>query len=107
MNRSKADKLAKLGYRVTTTQEFLGLSDEEIALIGLKLALIEKLKKIRASKNITQQQLARLINSSQSRVAMLERGRPDVSLDLICRALFALGITRRELGKAITSNKAA
>lgn len=107
MNRSKADKLTNLGYRITTTQEFLGLSDEEMALIDLKLALIEMLKKTRASKNVTQEQLARLIHSSQSRVAMLERGRPDVSLDLICRALFALGITRRELGKAITSNKAA
>lgn len=107
MKQSKRDKLTKLGYRVTSTQEFLRLSDEEMALIDLKISLIEKLKEIRGRKRITQEQLARLIRSSQPRIAMLERGRPDVSLDLICRALFALGVSRRELGRAITSNKAA
>jgi hypothetical protein len=103
MKQSRKDKLAKLGYRVTDTQGFLGLADEEIAMIDLKLSLIEKLKQTRADKNMTQQQLG----SSQSRIAMLERGRPDVALDLICRALFALGLTRRDLGNAITSGKAA
>jgi hypothetical protein len=38
---------------------------------------------------------------------MMERGNSDVSLDLICRALFALGIGRRELGKTILPPKAA
>src|SRR5947209_3196468 len=107
MKQSKRQKLTELGYRVTDTQELLGLSDGEMALIDLKISLIEKLKEIRGSKNVTQQQLARLIHSSQSRIAMLEKGRPDISLDLICRALFALGVNRRELGKVITSGKAA
>jgi len=107
MKQTKREKLANLGYRVTDTQAFLGLSDEEMALIDLKISLIEKLKEIRRYKKITQHQLARLIHSSQPRIAMLEQGRPDVSLDLICRALFALGVSRRELGRAITSNKAA
>jgi DNA-binding XRE family transcriptional regulator len=107
MNQTKREKLTKLGYRVTTTKQFLGLSEEEMALIDLKLSLIERLKQLRATKKLTQHQLARLINSSQSRVAMLEKGSPDVTLDLICRALFALGLNRRELGKTITSSKAA
>jgi DNA-binding XRE family transcriptional regulator len=107
MKQSKRDKLRKLGYRVTDTQEFLGLSDEEMAIIDLKISLIEKLKATRSSKGITQHQLARLIHSSQPRIAMLEQGRPDVSLDLICRALFAMGIDRRELGRAIIPKKAA
>jgi DNA-binding XRE family transcriptional regulator len=107
MTKNKRDKLTKLGYRVTSTQDFLGLSDEEMELIDLKLSLIEKLKEVRGLKKVTQQQLARLIHSSQSRVAMLEKGRPDASLDMICKALFALGVTRRELGKSISSSKAA
>jgi DNA-binding XRE family transcriptional regulator len=107
MNATKRTKLKKLGYRVTDTQEFLSLSDEEMALIDLKISLIEKLKKTRAVRGITQQQLARLIHSSQSRVAMLERGGPDVSLDLICRALFAMGVSRDEIGKTIASKRAA
>lgn len=107
MKQSKREKLRKLGYRVTNTQEFLGLSDEEMALIDLKISLIEKLKETRSLKKITQHQLARLIHSSQPRIALLEQGSPDVSLDLICRALFAMGVGRRELGKVITSSRAA
>jgi len=107
MKQQKLEKLAKLGYRITNAQDFLGLTDEEIALIDLKLSLIGKLKEMRTLKKVTQQQLARLIHSSQSRIAMLERGRPDVSLDLICRALFALGVSRQQLGRTITSTKAA
>ena len=107
MKPGKRDRLTKRGYRITSTQELLGLSSEEMALIDLKISLIEKLKEMRGLKKITQALLARLIHSSQSRVAVLEQGRPDVSLDLICPALFALGVSRRELGKAITSSKAA
>jgi DNA-binding XRE family transcriptional regulator len=107
MKPARRNKLRKLGYRVTNTREFLGLSDEEMALIDLKLSLIEKLKEVRRAQGITQSQLARTMRSSQSRVAMLERGRGDVSLDLICRALFALGVNRRNLGRAISSSKAA
>ena len=107
MKQVKRKKLTELGYRVTDTQEFLELSDDEMALIDLKISLIEKLKKTRSQKKVTQHQLARLMHSSQPRIAMLESGRSDVSLDLICRALFALGISRGELGRAITSNKAA
>ena len=101
------ETLAAHGYRVATTRDFLGLSDEEMSLIDLKVSLIRKIKKIRNERNITQQQLAGLIHASQSRVAMLGRGRPEASLDLICRALFALGVSRRKLGKAIISGRAA
>jgi predicted transcriptional regulator len=107
MRESKRNKLRRLGYRVIDTQEFLGLSDEEMAVIDLKILLIEKLKAARSAKGITQHQLARMIGSSQPRVAMLEQGRSDVSLDLICRALFAIGVGRRELGKTIMPKKAA
>jgi DNA-binding XRE family transcriptional regulator len=107
MSQSRWNKLRKLGYRVMDTQEFLGLTDEEMVLIDLKIALIQKLKETRRLKRMTQQHLARLIHSSQSRIAMIEQGRSDVTLDLICRALFALGVTREGLGKAIISKKAA
>lgn len=41
------------------------------------------------------------MKSSQSRVALMEKGSPSVSIDLLIRGLFALGITRKELAKAI------
>jgi hypothetical protein len=47
------------------------------------------------------------MKSSQSRVAMLESGSSDASLELICKALFVLGISSKELGKTISATKAA
>ncbi len=73
----------------------------------VKINLIQKLKEVRKIAGITQKQLAQLVNSSQSRIAMLEGSSPDVSLELICKALFALGVSSRELGRAISGVKAA
>jgi hypothetical protein len=44
MKRSKIDRLEKAGFKVGTVQEFLGLSNREIALIELKVRVIEMLK---------------------------------------------------------------
>ena len=99
MKKAKRERLERAGYRIWDTQEFLGLSDEEMAVIDLKINLIQKLKAVRKANGVTQKQLAKLMKSSQSRVAMLEGGSPDVSLELICKALFTLGISSKELGK--------
>jgi DNA-binding XRE family transcriptional regulator len=107
MKPSKRRHLEKAGFKVGTVQEFLGLSDEETALIDLKVRLIELLKAARASAGVTQHELAKLLASSQSRVAKIEAAGPDVSLDLICKALFARGISRQAIGKVISSKRAA
>ncbi len=107
MRKAKLDKLEKMGYKITDAQKFLNLSDEEMAIIDLKINLIQKLKEVRKANGVTQKQLAKLMKSSQSRIAMLEGGSSDVSLELICKALFALGILPRELGKTISSRRAA
>ena len=107
MKKIKRDRLTRAGYKITSPKEFLNLSDEEMAIIDLKINLIKKLKKVRIASGVTQKQLAKLVQSSQSRIAMLEGGSSDVSLELICKALFALGVSRRELGQTISSPKAA
>lgn len=107
MNKTKKNKLERAGFKVGTVQEFLGLSDEDIALIELKVRLIRMLQGIRKSSRITQTELAKLIGSSQSRVAKMEAASIDVSLDLICKALFALGTSRTELARAIIGKRAA
>ena len=68
----------------------------------MKLALSEKLKEKRLRKRLTQKQLAKALNSSQSRVAKMETGDPTVSLDLLVKSLLALGISKKELGKTIS-----
>ena len=107
MRKSKRERLEKRGWKVGSVQEFLGLSDEEIAYIELKLRLSETLRKRRKSKRISQQQLAKLLESSQSRVAKMEAGDPSVSIDLLIRSLIALGASSRDLAKAISTKRAA
>src|SRR5579884_968961 len=86
MKSSTKKKLENAGFKISTTQDLLGLSDEEMALIDLKIALIDMFKAARKSSGISQVELAKLIGSSQSRVAKLEAASPDISLDLICKA---------------------
>jgi DNA-binding XRE family transcriptional regulator len=101
MDARKKKRLEDAGWRVGSAQEFLGLSPAEAAYIELKIALSDKLKARRQRQQVTQQKLAQLLGSSQSRVAKMEAGDPSVTLDLILRALFALGATRRDVAKAI------
>jgi len=102
MNVLKRKKLEEAGFRVTTVTDFLGLSAEESELIEIKLALTAALKKQRKNSSLSQYQLAEYIGSSQSRVAKMEAGDPHVSLDLMIRALLALGMTRNDLANAIS-----
>ena len=103
MRRSKKQKLEKRGWRFGTAQEFLGLSDEEAAYVDLRLRLAESLKDRRTRRNLTQTEVARLIASSQSRVAKMEGGDPSVSLDLLIRSLLALGASSHDLARTIAA----
>ncbi len=102
MNRTKRLRLEKRGWKVGRVDEFLGLTQDEAAFIELKLALANSVKERRLRKKITQVKLARLLNSSQSRVAKIEKGDSSVSVDLLVRSLIAMGATRRDLAKAIS-----
>lgn len=104
MDKAKRAALKKQGWRIGSTQEFLGLTDEEVAYIELKLNLGHKLKASRLDRNLSQVELARLVNSSQSRVAKMEAGDPSVSADLIIKSLLALGVSRKELGRTILTH---
>ncbi len=102
MDKRKQTKLAKRGWKVGTVAEFLDLSAEESAYVEMKLALSEKLKDRRIRKRLTQAQLAKAIQSSQSRVAKMEAGDPTVSIDLLVKSLLALGVSKKELGRTIS-----
>ena len=102
MRESKKKRLEKKGWRIAGADEFLGLSDEESEFIELKLKLSEAFRKKRQRKGLTQVEVARSLRSSQSRVAKMEAGDPSVSVDLLIRALFAMGTTPRELGRVVS-----
>lgn len=107
MKKAKRARLEKAGWRVGTVRQFLGLSEEEEAFLELKLALARSLRDRREQKGLTQAQLAKLIESSQSRVAKMEAGDRTVSLDLLVRSLLAIGTTKRELARIIAPRRAA
>jgi len=107
MKAAKRKKLEANGWKVGSAADFLEQSDEEAAYIELKLKLAKRLKDVRIRRRLTQKELARKIDSSQSRVAKMETGDRSVSLDLLIKSLLALGVTNNDIGKAITNNKAA
>jgi len=94
-------KLEKAGWRVEGAQEFLGLSDAEASYIELKLVLAEELRSRRRERRLNQTQVARIVGSSQSRVAKMEAADSSVSVDLIIKSLFQLGADRKDLAKTV------
>ena len=103
MRRDKKARLERAGWKVSEVREFLKLSDVEAALVEFKLALSRGLRQRRTKRKLTQAELARLVHSSQSRVAKMEAGDPTVSIDLLVRSFLAMGATQRELGRIIAS----
>ena len=103
MKASKRKKLENAGWRVGSAGEFLELSPEESAYIEMKLALSETLRQERTRQKLSQVELARRIESSQSRVAKMEAADPSVSIDLILRSLLALGVPREKVAKVFAN----
>jgi|SRR5215208_2341622 len=106
MTAAKRKRLQAAGWEVGSARDFLGLSDEEAALVEMRLALSASLRERRARAGLTQAALARRLGSSQSRVAKMEAGDPSVSLELLIRALLAAGATKRDVAQALTKRVA-
>ncbi len=103
MKPDKRIKLEKAGWKIGDASEFLGLSTEEAAYIEMKLALSEALRNQREKKKLSQVELAHLIASSQSRVAKMEAADPTVSLDLLVKSLLALGVSQKNVARAMAA----
>ena len=101
MQQSKNQMLKKKGWKLGTAAEFLDLTDEELAVIDLKIALGSALRKRRQKQRLTQIAFAKLIASSQSRVAKMEAGDPSVSLDLLVKSMLTLGASRHDVANTI------
>jgi ribosome-binding protein aMBF1 (putative translation factor) len=91
MNQRKRQALETAGFRLGDAEDFLGLSEEERQTVELRVQLSRTVRRLRQDRKLTQQQLARKLKSSQSRVAKIEAGAEDVSLDLMFKSLFTLG----------------
>ncbi|MFQ5742412.1 MAG: helix-turn-helix transcriptional regulator [Acidobacteriota bacterium] len=101
MRKSKRDLLEARGWKVGSAEEFLELSPEESTFVNMKLALARSLRERRQNRELTQMQLAKLLGSSQSRVAKMEAADASVSMDLMVRALLALGASAEDVAKIL------
>ena len=101
MKPSKRKRLETAGWRVGDAAEFLHLSEEESLLVEIKLALADAIRSRRIKRGWTQAELARLLGSSQSRVAKMESGDRSVSIDLLVCALLGLGASRKDLARVL------
>jgi len=91
MNKSEVEALEAAGFRVGDAGDFLGLTDEERALVDLRVSVSRAVRRLRLVHHLTQQQVATRIKSTQARVAKVEAGDSGVSLDVMFRGLFAVG----------------
>jgi DNA-binding XRE family transcriptional regulator len=103
----KRRRLEGKGWKVGAAKEFLGLSDEEAEYVDLKARLAVGLRERRRRQSLTQADLAKRLQSSQSRVAKMEAGDPSVSLDLLIRSLLILGTSRHDLSRIISARSPA
>ena len=101
MDQTKRKRLIAKGWKIGSTADFLELTPEESAYLELRLKLADGLKQRRKRKRLTQVAAAKLLNSSQSRVAKMEAGDASVSLDLLIRSHLALGSSPSDLAGII------
>jgi len=105
MDKAKRKRLERRGWKLGTAGDFLGLSAQEEEYIGLKLALSQGLRMLRKHRDLTQGELAEMLESSQSRVAKMEAADATVSVDLLLRSLFALGASRQDVARLLAFSK--
>lgn len=103
MQATKRKKLEASGWKVGSVDEFLDLTPEESSYIEMKLALSHSLRERRQKNKLSQVELAKLVHTSQSRIAKMETGDPSVSIDLIMKSLLALGASPKDVAKAISA----
>lgn len=102
MNRKTREQLESEGWNTGNAQDFLQLSDAEAEFIEMKLALAQDLRARRLERHLNQTQVARIVGSSQSRVAKMEAADPSVSIDLLMKSLLKLGAARKDLARAVS-----
>ncbi len=89
--------LEAAGFAIGDAADFLQLTDEESRVIDLRIGIGRAIRRLPQNRKLTQVQLAKMLKTSQSRVARIELGLPGVSLDQMFLGLFAIGGTLADL----------
>jgi predicted XRE-type DNA-binding protein len=97
----KTARLESAGWKTVTVQGFLGLSDDDMAIIEVKVALAKRLRAQRTRAGLSQVEVAKIVRSSQPRVAKMEAADKTVSIDLLVKALVKTGVSVQEIGRSL------
>lgn len=81
MDSKKQKALEAAGWRFADAADFLQMSDEERQLLDARVEAALAVRSQRQALKLSQKQLAGRINTSQPRIAKIERAAADVSLD--------------------------
>src|SRR5512138_3198508 len=102
MKSAEGPRLGPAARQVETGDEGRGMSEAEEALVETKRRMGAAVRALRLENQLSQADLAKLMGSTQPRVAKLENRDPEVSLDLQMRAAFAAsGEARREFQRLV------
>jgi ribosome-binding protein aMBF1 (putative translation factor) len=91
MDATKRKALEAAGWKVGDAADFLKMNDQERQLLDARVALALAIRRQREATDLSQKELGARLNTSQPRVAKIERAASDVSLDQLVRALTAAG----------------
>jgi hypothetical protein len=77
------------------------LEPEESGLVSLRVSLGEELRRHRLRLRYSQPELASLVGSTGAQISKLEAAESEVPLCLLFRALFAVGLKLRDVGRVL------
>jgi len=104
MDGKTRKRLEAKGWTVGNYATILGTPPDEENDIDTRLNLFRAVARARKARGWTQARLAEAMGTGQPRVALMENGDPSTSTDLLLRALYALGLSRREVGDVVAQD---
>ena len=84
-------------------EDLVARAEEEAAYSEIRRALATGVRDTGRSRQVSQQEVADLIGSSQPRVSMMEAADSSVSVKLMIRTLLRLGARRRDLARILSA----
>jgi hypothetical protein len=97
----RSDHPEACGWLRGDLADFLGLTQAEVELVDIRLALADMLQHVRFKRGWTQADAAGELGMSHSRVSRMEQPDWPISIDLLVKSLLTLGASRAELGAVI------
>ena len=102
MDAAKRARLEARGYMVVDdAADWLGLDEVERQVVEFRVRVGGYVRRRREGREVSQAALAKVMGSSQSRVAKVEASADGVGIDLLMRAFFSVGGTMEDLAKVV------